>query len=260
MDDGTPEVRIERCGALTIYRDEGFPAESVRAILDTPGEPLKTSRKSTTRRVGEWVVKESCMEGGLAILKHTFARRRYRQAWRAGRHLLRHGVLAPRPVAFIERGLGGLLWGHALISEFLVGCGNVEAHAKSLGEEGASREVIRAFLEGLAQAVHALSAAGAYHSDLSGKNIFTRDGRQFYFIDLDGVVLNRPYTDAMRLKNLVQLYDSFCDLWGPDLLDPFIAHMLPSGHDVSSWAAAVHDGQAKRRARIEAIWRREGKC
>ena len=62
------------------------------------------------------------------------------------------------------------------------------------------------------------------------------------------------------MKNHVQLYDSFCDLWGDHLLELFIGHMLPSGTDLGPWMVKVRQSQAERRARIEAIWRGQGRC
>jgi hypothetical protein len=237
-------IATSRRGFYRVYHQEDLPVERVLDALNGPGEVLKVSGKSVTRRVGSWVLKESRVQAGLGIVKHTVLRARYRQAWIAGNHLFEHGVSVPRPHAFVEKGGFGIILGNVLITDYLEGCCNVEQFALRLDRDSE----IEAFLSGIAGAVNALTATGAYHADLSGKNIFTGDGSKFYFIDLDGVVLNRSYTDASRMKNHVQLYDSFCDRWPPGVLDPFIARMLPAGYDVSGWLRAVHEGQAKRRA------------
>lgn len=252
-----PDIVVERIRGRTVYRRKEVALASVLAAMETPGETLKRSKKSETRRVGEWVVKASRTDTLLEPIKRMFWRRRYRQGWIASRSLEMQGVAVPRAIAFVERTLFGLAIGTCLISEYLEGVHTVEDHARALVARGADTEGIKAFLSALADAVNALCATGTYHTDLSGKNILTKDGATFLFIDLDGVVIGRPYTGKIRMKNHVQLYDSFCDLWNQETLDPFITRMLPSGYDPQTWLCHVHQGQAKRRARIETIWRME---
>ncbi|HIJ64821.1 MAG TPA: hypothetical protein HPP77_02635 [Candidatus Hydrogenedentes bacterium] len=240
-------VVVDRIAGATTYRRADVALDAVLAAVATPGKTLKRAEKSETRTVGAWVVKTSRL-GLVETLKRTFYRRRYRQGWVAARFLEAHRVGVPKVCAFIEMRRLGLIMANALISERLEGCRNVEDHARSMAGRGAASDEVRAFLFALADSVNALTATGAQHTDLSGKNIFTRDGASFYFIDLDGVTLGRPYTDAMRMKNHVQLYDSFCDLWHEETLDPFIRRMLPAGYDASEWLRAVHENQARRRA------------
>jgi hypothetical protein len=57
----------------------------------------------------------------------------------------------------------------------------------------------------------------------------------------------------------VQLYDSFCDILGDDLLEPFLAQMLPEDLDYAAWSKDVRRGQAARRQRQIAIWRKQGR-
>ncbi|NIA12561.1 MAG: hypothetical protein GWP08_00675 [Nitrospiraceae bacterium] len=257
---GTDEgVRTERRGTVHMQVCAGIGVDAVLAAVRSPGTVLKESKKSLTRRVGDWVVKSSRTEGGLGVLKHTFARARYRAGWLAAHHLARHGVLVPRPVAFIETGWGGVITGNAMVSEYLDGFRNVEQHAASLSEASAGRETIDAFLNALAGAVNALCASGVYHADLSGKNVFTDDGERFYFIDLDGVQLGVDYTDERRMKNHAQLYDSFCDLFDDAIMEPFIHAMWPEGPVPDDWMARACSAQRKRRARVMARWRKQGR-
>ncbi len=262
---GTDDTLVcVRQGMLKIKHRRDVPLDRVLAALETPGECLKTSRKSDTRKVDAWVVKESLMQGGVGILKHTMQRARYRQGWVASRFLERHGVPVPRPLAFVEWGWGGVITGNAFISSFLEGYRNVEQYAREELLDADAAACAR-FLAGLADTVNGLTATGAYHSDLSGKNIFTKDGAHFCFIDLDGVVLGETYSDTLRMKNHVQLYDSFCDWWGPELLDPFIMRMvltngeipgtdpairssLGQSRNLDAWLVRVHEGQQQRRA------------
>jgi hypothetical protein len=254
-------IEVDRVGGWTVHRRPGVSLEAVLEALCAPGEILKESRKACTRRVGDWVVKESRWSA-VEALKRTALRSRYRRAWTGGNYLARLGIGVPAPHAFVEKGRGRIILGNALICEYLNNCLTVEQSAARLVQEGADSAfggAAASFLSGLAGAVNALVASGAYHGDLSGKNIFTRDGISFYFIDLESVVLGRTYTDKLRLKNHVQLYDSFCDIWPDNLLRAFLAEMLPEGRDPQAWMESVRVAQKVRRARTEAIWIRQGK-
>ena len=146
-----------------------------------------------------------------------------------------------------------------LVMEFLQGMTNVERFAAQLVQNEADDEHVNSFLHELAHAVTSLQEAEAYHKDLSGKNILTQDGRRFCFIDLESVVPAARQTRRMVLKNHIQLYDSFCDFWGDDFLEPFLAQMLPEGEDYARWARIVRRGQAARRSRQIALWKRQGR-
>ncbi len=144
----------------------------------------------------------------------------------------------------------------AYVCEYLDGWVDVEQYAREMLRGGASSDAIPPYLENIADAVNKLTAAGAYHSDLSGKNIFTASGEAISFIDLDDVRLDTPYTQSLRFRNHVQLFDSFCDVWGRDLLGPFIERMLPSGCNAELWHKRLAEAQRVRRARYEAKKRR----
>jgi len=261
-EDRGNEVRIERRPGMTLYLRPGLNADALLDALKTPGETLKTSQKSNTRRVGEWVVKESQPEAGLGILKRTFYRNRYRQAWQVSIHLEQNGILAPTPIAFIEKGRLGVITGNIFICQYLKGCHNVEQHAAQLANPGnaehqlGNTDEINAFLTNLAQAVNKLCAANVYHADLSGKNIFTpqtasTENQAFYFIDLDGATIDTPYTQKRRQKNHVQLYDSFCDLFDDPIMTPFIQQMTPPQYNINNWFPTIKKAQKKRRARTQ---------
>ncbi len=105
-----------------------------------------------------------------------------------------------------------------------------------------------------------LTAIGAIHTDLAGKNVLTRDGESFYFIDLDGIVLGEAFDEMRQLQLHVQLYDSFIDRCDDALLVPFLKAMLPQDYpQFETWIARVKAAQAVRRARTVAAWKREGK-
>lgn len=255
--DNREDAPIRR-GWHVYHLRHGLSVAEVREILAQPGEAIKRSRKSLVRRVGPWVIKES-RRGLVGLLKHTFLRRRYRRGWMAALHLNRHGVDVPAPAAFIETGMLGIITGNTLIAAYLDGQRNVEQFLLALVQRGGGKDTIALFLERLAAAVNRLSAAGAYHADLSGKNIFTQDGIRFYFIDLDGVVLDTEYTEERRMKNLVQLYDSFCDLLNDAMLVPFISRLLGPDHDLRLWMPRIRKAQQERRLLAESRLEKQGK-
>ena len=254
------EIVTEPSGVLRIVHNADISANEIRELLEQPGATLKRNRKSHTRRAGEYVVKSS--EGPLPIelIRHSLDRGRYRRGWKAANHFALHGVFAPRPVAHIEWSFAGLIWGHATITTFIEGCEDVEHFYDRHLRESAEPFVQAAYLNRLAVAVNAVIATGAIHTDLAGKNIRTRDGNTFYFIDLDGVLLDCPFDESRQLQLHVQLYDSFIDRCNDDLLVPFIAALQPRNHgDFDSWMVRVKAAQALRRARTVAAWKREGK-
>lgn len=256
VDPMCPEnFRIDRTPGQTAYVRRDVTPEQLAALLAHPGEPLKNSPKAGVRRVGHWVVKESRAGGAV---KRTLKRGRHRRAWLAALHLRRHQVRVPEPLAFVEKTRLGLVTGHLHVFQYLAGCRDVEQFALALAKGNAGPDTLRLFLEHLADAVKGLERAGAYHADLSGKNILTRDGATFYFIDLDAVTVGEKYDSGRRMKNHVQLYDSFCDLFSDTLMVPFIQRMLPESEDPRMWLPRVRREQADRRARIEAKWDRQG--
>jgi len=240
-------LRVGRKGLRRIYVCDDVPMESLLSAVNTPGQTLKQSTKGLVRRVEGWVLKTT-----YGTLKQTFRRSRYRRQWVAAHHLRRHGVGVPRPIAFVERRLLGIVFENTMVSEYLAGYRNVEVFMAALAHHGAGQDTVSLFLEGLADAVNRLTACGAHHADLSGKNIFTKDGTSFVFIDLDAVEVGREYTRDQRVKNHIQLYDSFCDTLSDTMLVPFIQRMIPEGTDPRVWLPEVRKGQAARRRRLEA--------
>lgn len=229
-----------------IYHRPDIAPEDVLQALGEPGEILKSSRKSITRRLGPVVVKSSRGDF-VGVVRMLAGRARYRRAWQAAQHLEQHGIAIPRTLAYVEHGLLGLVTANHLVSEYLEGYRNAEQYLLRLIQTGMGKLAVSAYLAALADAVNELNATGACHHDLSGKNIFTLDGSNFLFIDLDDVSIGEEYTEEARLKNLIQLYDSFCDVISDAVLVPFISRMLPQGEDPRVWMPRVRKGQQTRR-------------
>lgn len=240
-------ISLIRRGGRCIYLTRSFSLEQLEDIVRSPGEALKCSSKAVVKRVGEWVVKQSRGHFLTEVIRHTARRTRYRRAWIAAHHLRRQNVLTPSPVAFVEFGVLGLLVGNLMVAEYLEHCANVELYLKKRVASGIEKDELTAFFRQLADAVNRFEASGACHEDLSGKNIFTQNGGQFYFIDLDAVVVGRPITEVQRLANHIQLYDSFCDFVQDDLLEAFIGQMAPHKDSFQAWFGRVREGQRIRR-------------
>ena len=247
--------RLKIPGGAAYVRDD-LEDKQLNALLAHQGEILKASSKSRVRRLGHWAVKE--MHHGLTSRIIGRARRRSRHPWMALNYLRIKGVSVPEPLAYIEYGRFGLVRSSAQIFQYLSFYYDVETWLSLQIREGIEGESVTAFLDGLAQAVNTLCDSGAWHADLSGKNIMTHDGTQFYFVDLDAVQLESDYDDDKRLKNHVQLYDSFCDALSDKLLVPFIQAMLPEHLDLRAWMPKVRKAQRERRAKVEAYWAKHG--
>jgi len=260
MPSDAIEIVADRAGLARVWRRADVSLDAVVAAVADVGETLKRNDKSHTKRAGDFVVKTSEGPFLAQLLKHTFRRARYRRGWRAALYLEQHGVPAPRPVAHVEWGIPGLAWRHATITEFIPGCRDVEQYYDAQTQAGATPGDQAAYLARLANAVNALGSFGARHTDLAGKNILTRDGETFCFIDLDAIAIGGPTTGDGQLQLHVQLYDSFVDRCDDDVLAPFLRALRPAIQtDFDAWFARVKTAQAQRRARTVAAWKREGR-
>lgn len=242
-----------------VHLAKGVDEADARAALNEVSDVLKVSAKSTTYRSGNWVVKSSQADFSLETLRLLSGQNRYRRGWNALHRLHAQGVHVPAPVAYVEEQRWGRTRRAALMTAYLAGWANVEEHARVLVRERADDGAIAAYLSDIAAAVRGLEQAGAYHADLSGKNILTEDGERFAFIDLDGIAFPRRISNVDRLKTHIQLYDSFCDYWSDRLLRPFVDALWPQdATPPEDWFARVRVGQATRRARQQARWRKQG--
>jgi tRNA A-37 threonylcarbamoyl transferase component Bud32 len=242
-----------------VLREDLHVEELLPALVCEAGEQLKSGGGARVRRWHGWIVKESAGPLWLRMAKQTLQGARYGQVWETALHLRKHGVLIPEPVAFVERGRFGLVSNRHMVSEYLDGHRNVEEFVRGLLRAHAGQDTLRAFLSGLGQSLLRLEEAGVYHADLSGKNILTNDGARFYFIDLDAAQVTTDYNDKRRMRNHVQLYDSFCDELSDNLLVPFLTGLLRAQHDPRVWMPEVRKRQRERRAKVVARWEREGK-
>lgn len=250
----------EREGDFRIRRDAAVPRMLVLDLAEgrDAGRLIKRSPHFETRIVGDHVVKRSVRGGPFDRLKRSLLPGRARRPWDAAVHLAEHGAPVPAPIAFVERIAHGVVIETAYISRCIDGARTVEEHARALVAANGDETSVRTFLSCIDEAVARLTAAGAYHADLSGKNLISNDGSAVWIVDLDAVRIGVRYTRSRRMRNHVQLYDSFCDLWPPAILDDLIAPLAPPGADPVRWTAEVRRRQALRRAKHRARTERNG--
>ena len=246
-------------GDVRVIVAQGIPESDVQRALEKVNEVLKVTAKSTTFRSGDWVVKCSPANFRWEMMRLLIGNNRYRRTWEALHRLRSRDVCVPAPIAYIEQRQWVCVKRAAVVIEYLAGWTNVEEHARTLVRERADDGAIATYLAEIAAAIRGLERAGAYHADLSGKNIMTDKGIRFAFIDLDGICFPRTIADRDRLRTHIQLYDSFCDYWSDRLLRPFIDALWPENAvPPEDWFDRVRMGQAVRRARQQARWRKQG--
>jgi hypothetical protein len=182
--------------------DAQYGPKKLIETLESRGDPLQITKKRSVCRHGDWVVKKSLFDKGIGPLKHTFKRSRYRVGWNASVVLTNRGVPVAKPLGFIEYRVGGVIWTNCLVTEYLKDCVNIADYLRTheLDDEGKMN-----FLRELTSAINQFIDSGAYNQDLKVQNLLTSDGKNFHFIDLDEVVLDKPYPADVRMKNHTQL-------------------------------------------------------
>ena len=214
---------------LTVWKRRDWPTEELLSVLRRHEEAkllrdarlVKESRKSwvtalqgsDVRYSPRLVVKEPRLALPVKGRRNTMNVMRMRRAWLAAHAFTVRGLLAPQHLALVERRTFGVPRRAWLISRYLENSQDLNHHLEA--HPNAPPE----FFHQLAETVSRLFGYGIYHGDLSGKNILikqTGHGQwQFYFLDLESVVLWRKLTARRQRKNLGQLYRSirtWCDL------------------------------------------------
>jgi tRNA A-37 threonylcarbamoyl transferase component Bud32 len=161
----------------------------IDALMEA-GRILKDSEVSCVSRL-TWngrdvVVKRYNHRGFIHSLRHTLKRSRCRRAWQHGYRLGALGIATPRPLAYIERRRGPLVWSSYLVTEYIEGQ-RLDDFLRDAGiaeprRLEVTREVI-AVLEKLWK--HRIT-----HGDLKHTNVLiTKNGP--VLTDLDGMIVHR---------------------------------------------------------------------
>ncbi len=193
--------------------------------VNTNGEIIKETSKTTSYRVGHYFVKKTNYNFFEGILRHNLLSKRCRNIWNISNFLLHHNIPTPKPIAYLEKLKYGLPYQHFFISEYLERSQNVEIFIKNKLhiQNGIS---LKDFFNALENILLTLWENGIYHKDLSGKNLLTVNGEIIYLVDLDDTHLINYLDIKYKIKNLVQIYDSFCDFVEEEILKDFIFSIL----------------------------------
>jgi len=233
-------IRIEKHNGKTIYLCEGVEAQAVLNALDSSGEMLKDGDKRIVRKVGDWVIKESRFNKGVAPLKMTANPNRYRNGWLSSLEMMRLGLPIPKTIAYVEHRVAGIILSNAFIYEYIPDAVSLDEYTQSLSES--EREAsYRDFFTQLAKALQQLAAARVVHRDLKPLNILTAEGKTFYFIDLDEAFCEIDLMPENRHRNLVQILDGMRKLWAREHYDVLIEAAMPDGESRESWKKHVWD-------------------
>jgi serine/threonine protein kinase len=235
-------VHVERRGLMTLYLSDGVGAPEVIDSLQKSGSMLKNGNKRVVRRVGNWVIKTTNFNKGVGPFKLTTNRARYRNGWLASLAMEAHGVAIPKTIAYVEYGFAGIILSSAFVFEFLEGCKPLPIFAKTVYEEDATK-----FFEDLNGALQKLTEARIYHHDLKPVNILTADGKTFYFIDFDDVVVGVEPLVEHRLRNHTQITAGVSRVCGEEELNTFLRMGVPDGEDADEWIKRVWQGVTRRR-------------
>lgn len=243
-------IRSERHGPHILHLTPETDAREILEVLDQDGRILKKSRKRLVRHVGPYVLKSRRDAPFLGTLRHTFLGDTYRRGWHVALRLHEAGAGVPTPRALLEKRWHGLITGNVLVSDYV-------PNLKSLGDYGfalvsgqAPQQEIEAFLDALRDAYKQVLNAGVYLKDLSRTNILTKDGRNFYFVDLDDAELDVAYTRKRRMRNHLHLYRQLRLFWPRTTIASFIQGLLPENEPLEPWVDILENEYVPWRDRL----------
>ncbi len=214
-----------RDGGWTILLHKQFQSVGLISLIrqepsDAAGNKLEKVRSSDAARVyrcsvetgGESVtlyIKEYLPRTGFDWIKHLFRPSRAERAFRAGLMLEQDGLNTPPIAAMLIKKKGPVVTENILITREMK-----QSHALYSCFEGAPPAAVistqdkRRLFFSLGKTIGQMHAAGIFHGDLRGGNVFVSkkgDGWHFYFIDNERTLKYRHLPSRLRIKNLVQL-------------------------------------------------------
>lgn len=204
---------------------ENFDVEKILFQVSIPDKLLKETPATSSFQLNSYFVKKtrySLLEG---TFRHLFLSKRCRNAWNISNYLFNNGICTPHPIAYIELMKFSFPYQHLFISEYLFGSYNIEVFIRDniYIKKGIT---LSDFFNTIQRLITLLWEKGIYHRDLSGKNLLTINGEKIYLIDLDSTHLINRIDMKYKIKNLTQIYDSFCDFVDEDILRNLIYSTL----------------------------------
>lgn len=190
----------------------------IPALLNTPeAEVLTTGRNRNVKL--ELVCKRQTLSVVVKAfrkpswLKNALDRRRSskaRRTWLGAVRLAEAGVGTPEPVAFLERWVEDRLVESYFVAVYQDGISSFAEELNHLFHQEPECAKVMALMQTVAEAVHAMHAAGFQHNDLGNQNILLRrtgdatwDAVQF--IDLNRGRIREPLTTRERARDISRL-------------------------------------------------------
>ncbi len=204
---------------------ENLDVDDLLSQLSTYGKLIKKTAKTSSFQWNSYFVKKTHYPFFEGIFRHLFLSNRCKNSWNISNYLIYHGIYTPLPIAYIEILKFSLPYQHLFVSEYLFENYNVEIFIRDnvYIEKGIT---LHEFFNTIKKLIIHLWEKGIYHKDLSGKNLLTVNGDKIYLIDLDSTRLINPIDIKYKIRNLTQIYDSFCDFVDEEKLKDFIFSLL----------------------------------
>ncbi len=205
--------------------EENFDPDIFLSEIFITGKILKKTLKTSSFQWRSYFVKKTNYPIFEGIFRHLFLSNRCRNAWNISNYLIHSHIPTPKPIAYLEMLNFSLPYQHFFLSEYLYDSYNVEIFIKDniYSKKGITLDT---FFNTMKKFLVFLWEKGIYHKDLSGKNLLTVDGKNIYLIDLDSTYLINRFTIKYKIRNLIQIYDSFCDFVDEEILKDLIFTVL----------------------------------
>lgn len=234
-------------------RKDSHSAVVVRAVLETSADPLPV------------IIKRPLARDGIRALRHRLPPSRAWRGWSMGNALLNREVPAARPLAVLERRQGPLVGDSLLITEFIPGARDLDAHLRAEYAALSPREWRRhkADLRAvIVRELRRLQQRGFAHRDCKAQNILIRPeerGPALFWIDMDGVRRVKRLSDEQRMRPLLRLHLSLLDASGITRADRvrFLKDYLAGfGADPTAWRRVLRQLDAAAARKFESRLRR----
>ncbi|HOJ32134.1 MAG TPA: lipopolysaccharide kinase InaA family protein [Candidatus Hydrogenedentes bacterium] len=242
-----PRFLWEQTEDFAVLRRTDISVKDILAAIKEQGHVLKISPKWQVTRYKDWVLKTSNEAGVFTMVRRSMSRKNAVDICHVSQYMRKRNLPCPEIYAVVEWRLLGMVRRECVISQYLPNSVSVEQYIRDIIKTPAPENGLTQFFQELGNVLRQLLASDVYHSDLSGKNILTADGKNFFFIDLEAVNVRARYTKRKVLKNAVQVYDSFCDMVSDEVLEPFLYSFLPPEWRTRKMLSLIKDKQMKRR-------------